>query len=50
MKVILFLIKNILAFTMFILSGGKPKKEGVVKTLAMSLGPDFMTDIVKLIN
>lgn len=37
---------GLLGFTLLILSGGKPKKEGMVKTLAMSLGPDFMTDIV----
>jgi len=28
------------------LSGGKPKRENVIKTLSLSLGPDFMTDIV----
>jgi len=33
-----------------ILSGGRPKKEGMVKTLAISLGPDFMTDIVTFSN
>ena len=33
-------------FTLLNLSGGKPKREGVIKTIALSLGPDFMTDIV----
>ncbi len=34
-------------FTVLTLSGGKPKQEGVIKTLSLSLGPDFMTDIVR---
>jgi major vault protein len=33
-------------FTVLSLSGDKPKKPHVVKTLALLLGPDFMTDIV----
>eukprot|EP01113_Clastostelium_recurvatum_P017879 TRINITY_DN210_c0_g1_i1.p1 TRINITY_DN210_c0_g1~~TRINITY_DN210_c0_g1_i1.p1 ORF type:complete len:884 (-),score=341.02 TRINITY_DN210_c0_g1_i1:121-2772(-) len=33
-------------FTVISLSGDKPKKPHVVKTLGLSLGPDFMTDIV----
>ena len=33
-------------FTVIRLSGGRPKKEGVIKTLALQLGPDFMTDLV----
>jgi major vault protein len=27
------------------LSGGKPKRPGVIKTIAVGLGPDFFTDI-----
>jgi len=30
--------------TKSILSGSTPKKEGIVKTLALRLGPEFMTD------
>jgi major vault protein len=33
-------------FTVLSLSGGKPKKEGVVKTLSLVLGPDFIADIL----
>eukprot|EP00292_Cryptomonas_paramecium_P004510 CAMPEP_0113703268 /NCGR_PEP_ID=MMETSP0038_2-20120614/25746_1 /TAXON_ID=2898 /ORGANISM="Cryptomonas paramecium" /LENGTH=854 /DNA_ID=CAMNT_0000627673 /DNA_START=99 /DNA_END=2660 /DNA_ORIENTATION=- /assembly_acc=CAM_ASM_000170 len=33
-------------FTILTLSGGKPKKQSQIKALSMSLGPDFMTDIV----
>lgn len=33
-------------FTLLNLSGGRPKREGQIQTLALSLGPDFMTDIV----
>lgn len=33
-------------FTVLTLSGGRPKKEGVIRTLALGLGPDFMSDIV----
>eukprot|EP01017_Pseudomicrothorax_dubius_P028152 TRINITY_DN3326_c0_g1_i1.p1 TRINITY_DN3326_c0_g1~~TRINITY_DN3326_c0_g1_i1.p1 ORF type:complete len:855 (-),score=346.35 TRINITY_DN3326_c0_g1_i1:122-2686(-) len=33
-------------FTVISLSGGKPKREGVIKSLALNLGPDFMTDVV----
>jgi len=33
-------------FTVLSLSGGKPKTPHKIKTLAMRLGPDFMTDIV----
>jgi len=33
-------------FTILNLSGGKPKQEGAIKSLALQLGPDFMTDIV----
>ncbi len=32
-------------FTLLNLSGGKPKKESVIQTGALQLGPDFMTDI-----
>lgn len=32
-------------FTVVHLSGGKPKRPGVIKTLAVSLGPDFFSDI-----
>lgn len=31
---------------MLTLSGETPKVEGKIKTLALNLGPDFMTDIV----
>lgn len=33
------------AFTVLNLSGGKPKEPGLIKSLALLLGPDFMTDI-----
>jgi major vault protein len=33
-------------FTVLKLSGGKPKKPGVIDCLSLLLGPDFMTDIV----
>jgi major vault protein len=33
-------------FTVVSLSGGKPKAPHLIKTLALLLGPDFMTDIV----
>lgn len=33
-------------FTVLTLSGSTPKKPGVVKTLFLRLGPDFMTDVV----
>ncbi|CAH8828588.1 unnamed protein product [Trichobilharzia szidati] len=33
-------------FTRLSLSGGKPKKPNVIKTLCLLLGPDFCTDIV----
>ncbi|CAG9326425.1 unnamed protein product [Blepharisma stoltei] len=33
-------------FTVLNLSGGVPKKEGLIKNIALMLGPDFMTDIV----
>jgi major vault protein len=33
------------AFTVLSLSGGKPKRPNVIKSLALLLGPDFMTDI-----
>ena len=32
-------------FTISYLSGGKPKRPGVIKTLFINLGPDFFTDI-----
>mmetsp|Transcript_19484 Transcript_19484/g.18608 ORF Transcript_19484/g.18608 Transcript_19484/m.18608 type:complete len:417 (-) Transcript_19484:440-1690(-) len=32
-------------FTVMYLSGGKPKRPGVIKTLHIGLGPDFFTDI-----
>lgn len=32
-------------FTTLSLSGGKPKRPGLIKALALMLGPDFMTDI-----
>jgi major vault protein len=28
------------------LSGGKPKRPGVIETVSVLLGPDFSTDIV----
>jgi len=33
-------------FTVLSISGGTPKKEGQIKSLALLLGPDFMTDVV----
>jgi major vault protein len=33
-------------FTILSLSGGKPKKQNQIQSLSLSLGPDFMTDIV----
>jgi len=33
-------------FTMLSLSGDKPKRPHVIKTLTLLMGPDFMTDIV----
>jgi major vault protein len=33
------------AFTVLSLSGGKPKRPNAIKSLALLLGPDFMTDI-----
>jgi major vault protein len=33
-------------FTVVELSGGLPKREGVITNLALMMGPDFMTDIV----
>jgi len=32
-------------FTVVSLSGGKPKRPGVIKTLHVGLGPDFFSDI-----
>ena len=33
-------------FTKLSLSGGKPKKNNVIKSLCLFLGPDFSTDII----
>lgn len=33
-------------FTLISLSGGIPKKEDAIKSLALQLGPDFMSDVV----
>jgi major vault protein len=33
-------------FTILVLSGDIPKRAGVIKSLALLLGPDFMTDVV----
>jgi len=33
-------------FTVSVLSGGKPKKPGMIKTISVQLGPDFTTDIL----
>eukprot|EP00283_Hemiselmis_rufescens_P002091 CAMPEP_0173468702 /NCGR_PEP_ID=MMETSP1357-20121228/76984_1 /TAXON_ID=77926 /ORGANISM="Hemiselmis rufescens, Strain PCC563" /LENGTH=853 /DNA_ID=CAMNT_0014436927 /DNA_START=667 /DNA_END=3228 /DNA_ORIENTATION=- len=33
-------------FTILSLSGGKPKKQNQIHSLSLSLGPDFMTDVV----
>jgi major vault protein len=35
-------------FTVVYLSGGKPKKPGVIKTLSVGLGPDFFSDIFQV--
>eukprot|EP00668_Euglena_longa_P015354 GGOE01019428.1.p1 GENE.GGOE01019428.1~~GGOE01019428.1.p1 ORF type:complete len:866 (+),score=208.50 GGOE01019428.1:45-2600(+) len=35
-------------FTILTLSGGRPKKAGAFSSLCLSLGPDFMTDIVQV--
>jgi len=35
-------------FTVIYLSGGKPKKPGVIKTLPVGLGPDFFSDIFQV--
>jgi len=35
-------------FTVLSLSGGLPKKPNKVKTIAVRLGPDFMTDVVEV--
>jgi major vault protein len=35
-------------FTVSVLSGGKPKKPGVIQTLAIMMGPDFSTDIIEV--
>jgi major vault protein len=35
-------------FTVLSLSGDKPKRPNVIKSLALSLGPDFMTDIIEV--
>jgi len=36
------------AFTLFSLSGSRPKQPNVIKSLALFLGPDFMTDIFRV--
>jgi major vault protein len=36
------------SFTLSVLSGGKPKRVGLIKTLHLMLGPDFSTDIVEV--
>jgi len=33
-------------FTVLSISGGRPKKGGMLKSLALLLGPDFMTDLI----
>lgn len=33
-------------FTVSVLSGGKPKRPGVITTLNVQLGPDFTSDLV----
>lgn len=33
-------------FTQLSLSGGKPKKQNIIKSLCLLLGPDFCTDII----
>ncbi len=35
-------------FTQLSLSGGKPKKPNVIKSLCVLLGPDFCTDILTI--
>ena len=35
-------------FTVNVLSGGKPKVPGVIKTLHVGLGPDFTSDIIEV--
>lgn len=35
-------------FTVNVLSGAKPKRVGVIKTLHLMLGPDFSTDIIEV--
>ena len=35
-------------FTQLSLSGGKPKKPNVIKSLVLLLGPDFCTDIITI--
>jgi major vault protein len=35
-------------FTVMSLSGSKPKRPNVIKTLAIMMGPDFMTDILEV--
>lgn len=35
-------------FTVVSLSGSKPKRPNVIKTLSVRLGPDFMTDIIEV--
>jgi major vault protein len=35
-------------FTLLSLSGAKPKRPNVIKSLALMLGPDFMTDILEV--
>jgi len=32
------------------LSGGRPKRAGVIKTLAISIGPDFLTDEIEVVT
>ena len=36
-------------FTVLKLSGGRPKEPGKIKSLCLSLGPDFMTDLVQVV-
>ena len=35
-------------FTVMSLSGSKPKRPNVIKTMAIMMGPDFMTDILEV--
>lgn len=35
-------------FTVNVLSGGKPKRPGMIHTLHVDLGPDFTTDIIEV--